>query len=143
MRKIHPSLKFFLEMARIQSVVSRRIDGRLGGGLGFNDLMILYYLSQAEGEKMRRIDLAEKIGLTASGVTRLLAPMEKIGLIKREATENDARVSLVSLAPGGKLLFFERIETAERLAQEVLPEAMASKAGKLSALFAGLAAPTA
>lgn len=116
-----PSLQILFEMTRLQATISRKIDSRLGGGLGFSDIMILFHLSQAEGEMMRRIDLAEKIGLTPSGVTRLLAPMEKIGLIRREANARDARVSLVSLAPGGKKLLSERIDSAEELAEELLP----------------------
>ena len=127
MAPITPSLHILFETARLQAMVSRAIDGRLGGGLGFTDIMILHYLSQAPGEKMRRIDLAEKIGLTPSGVTRLLAPMEKIGLVRREANEHDARVSLVSLAPGGKKLFCERIDHAGRLADELFPAVEAKK----------------
>ena len=103
--------------------------------------MILHYLSQAEGERMRRIDLAERIGLTASGVTRLLLPMEKIGLVRREPSEHDARVSNVSLAPGGKRLLEERLEAGERLAQELLPAATAHALGQ-RLLALGKAAPT-
>jgi DNA-binding MarR family transcriptional regulator len=132
---INTALQLVMDMARMQSVVSRRFDGRLGGGLGFNDFMILYTLSTAEGEKLRRVDLAERVGMTPSGITRLLAPMEKIGLIKREANEHDARVSLVSLAPGGKRLLSERIESAERLASESVP---ADKAESLAAALSGL-----
>lgn len=100
--------------------MTRRFDRSLGG-LGFSELIILYHLSQARGEKMARIELAEKIGLTASGITRLLAPMEKIGLIKREANALDARVSLVMLAPGGKMKLEEGIERADLLAEEIIP----------------------
>ncbi len=128
----NPSLQFFLNLARIQAVMARRFDSRLGGGLGFNDFVILYHLSQAEGEKMRRGDLAEAIGLTASGVTRLLAPMEKIGLIQREADARDARVSFVMLAPGGKRLLGERLERAEMLSDEVIPRVLVERIGEYS-----------
>lgn len=129
------NLKLFLAMARVQALMARRFDSRLGGGLGFSDFVILYYLSQAEGEKLRRIDLAEKVGLTASGITRLLAPMEKIGLIHRESDARDARVSFVLLAPGGKLLLSERIENAERLSSEVIPDGLASQVAELTTLL--------
>ncbi len=132
MESINPSLTFFLTLARIQAVMARRFDSRLGGGLGFNDFVILYHLSQAEEEKLRRVDLAEKIGLTASGVTRLLAPMEKIGLISREADAKDARVSYVLLAPGGKRLLAERLERAELLSQEVIPATMTDQVEEFS-----------
>lgn len=108
------ALQFFVNLSKIQSVVTRRFDGRLNG-LGWTDFIILLHLAQASDEKLRRIDLAEKIGLTASGVTRVLLPMEKIGLVTREINENDARVSYVVLAPGGKEKLFEALERAEYL----------------------------
>jgi len=120
MSNINISVEFFLILARTQAILSRRFDAGLGG-LGLNEFMILYYLSIAEDEKMRRIDLANKVGLTASGVTRLLAPMEKIGLITRESNAQDARVSYVALAPGGKRHLVEGMERAELLADEILP----------------------
>ncbi len=39
--------------------------------------MTLYYLERAPGGRLRRVDLAERLGLTASGVTRSLLPLEK------------------------------------------------------------------
>lgn len=116
-----PRLKFFVDLAKLQAVITRRFDGLIGGGLSFSDFIILYHLSQTQDEKLRRIDLADKIGLTASGVTRLLAPMEKVGLIKREQNTQDARVSYVMLAPGGKRLLAETLERAELLAEEAAP----------------------
>lgn len=114
-------LDFFLQLAKAKTVIARRFDNRLSfHGLGFSDFQILYYLSLAPGEKMRRIDLAEKIGLTASGVTRLLLPMEKIGLVKRETTEHDARVSYVALAKGGKRLLTESLDSVEVLSEDLL-----------------------
>lgn len=118
---ISQKLNFFLLLAKTQSMLTRRFDGDLGG-LGFNEFMILFYLSQAKEEKMRRIDLAGKIGLTASGITRLLIPMEKIGWVKREPYAEDARVSFVSIAKGGKnKLTSESLEDAENLANDLLP----------------------
>jgi DNA-binding MarR family transcriptional regulator len=71
---------------------------------------------------MRRVDLAERIGLTASGITRMLIPMEKIGLVERDVSAQDARVSFVMLAPGGKRLLTEAQERAEILAEELFPQ---------------------
>lgn len=120
------ALQFFVNLSKIQSVVTRRFDGRLNG-LGWTDFIILLHLAQASDEKLRRIDLAEKIGLTASGVTRILLPMEKIGLVTREVNENDARVSYVVLAPGGKEKLFEALERAEYLSGSAIPASKMSK----------------
>ncbi len=119
MHPLSPSVLFFLSLATVESAVTRRFDSGLGG-LGFSDFQILYRLSQAKGEKLRRIDLADQVGLTASGITRLLAPMEKIGLVTRAANARDARVSEVVLAPGGKRKLQESLEDAERLAESLL-----------------------
>ncbi|MCX6732705.1 MAG: MarR family winged helix-turn-helix transcriptional regulator [Candidatus Roizmanbacteria bacterium] len=124
---ISQELNFFLLLAKTQSMLTRRFDNNLGG-LGFNEFMILFYLSQSKEEKMRRIDLAGKLGLTASGITRLLIPMEKIGWVKREPYTEDARVSFVSLAKGGKnKLADESMEDAENLAKDLLPPATKTK----------------
>ncbi len=115
------ALKFFINLAIIHSKISRAFDNGLGNGIGFNDFVILYFLSNAPEQKMRRVDLAETISLTPSGITRMLLPMEKIGLVKREESREDARVSYVKLAPGGKRLLEEAIERAELKAEELLP----------------------
>ena len=119
MKKLTPQLTLFLTLAKAQAIAARRFSNALSQwGLGLNEFTILLHLAQAPNETMRRIDLAEKIGLTASGITRLLAPMEKIGLIKREVNARDARVSLVALAPSGKRIIAESVETAEWIADE-------------------------
>ena len=126
MNTISPSLRFFLQLAKVQSVMGRRFDAGLGG-LGFSDFLILFHLSHAKDGKMRRVDLAEKIGLTASGVTRLLAPMEKIGLVKREVNAFDARVSYVVLANGGKTKLADAMTDAELLSLSALKDVAAKK----------------
>lgn len=119
MSTLSPTLSFFIALSRIQTVISRKMDAKLGG-LGFSDFLILYTLSVAPDKRMRRIDLAEAIGLTASGITRLLLPMEKIGLVRREAHDGDARVSYVSIAPGGWTKLTEAIERAELWCEDTI-----------------------
>lgn len=132
---ISKQLDFFLKLNRVQGILAKTFDSRLTGGLGFNDFVILYYLSQAPDEKMRRIDLAEKVSLSPSGITRMLLPMEKIGLIKKEASEGDARVSYVKLASGGKRLLEETIDRAEMLTGEFLPSTKLNGTKDISEIF--------
>jgi len=47
--------------------------------LTLNDYEVLLHLSHAEYKMMRRVDLAERILLTASGITRLLEGLERSG----------------------------------------------------------------
>ncbi|PKF73595.1 MarR family winged helix-turn-helix transcriptional regulator [Chryseobacterium sp. PMSZPI] len=117
---INSELLFLININKLQSVIARKFDSLSVHGLGFNDFVILYILNTSSDSKMRRIDLAEKIGLTASGVTRLLNPLEKIGLVSRETNERDARVSYVVITPSGKKVFEEAKVTAENIAKEIL-----------------------
>jgi len=134
MEKISANVEFCLSIAKFQTALSRRLDSRLGG-LGLNELIILYRLSQADEGKMRRIDLAEAVGLTASGVTRLLLPMEKIGLVKKEANARDARVSYVAIAPGGKTKLSEGLERAEIFFADIVPAGKKKKLEEFSGLL--------
>src|ERR1700743_1692811 len=102
MSSINPSLKLLMNLFKIQAMMARRFDRLTMHGIGFNDYLILYLLQQGDGERMRPTDLAERTGLTASGVTRMLLPMEKTGLIMREANERDGRVSFVALTSAGQ-----------------------------------------
>ena len=134
MEHVNSGVEFLLAAAKFEAIVSRKLDARLGG-IGFTEFQILYHLSQAEDEKMRRVDLAEQMGLTASGITRLLLPMEKIGLVKKQTESTDARVSYVSLAKGGKQKLVEGMERAELFVQDVLPGLDTKKTQELSKLL--------
>ena len=56
------SLSFFISLSRIETGLSRRMDAKLGG-LGWSDFLILHALSVAPDGRMRRVDLADAIGL--------------------------------------------------------------------------------
>ena len=127
-----------MNIAKVQSLLSRSFDSLSSHGISFSDFMILYLLNQAPGGKMRRVDLAEKIGLTSSGVTRMLVPMEKIGLIQRETNERDARVSYASLTTTGKEIFEDALVTAVFKAKEIIPPATVKQFGALADMLAGL-----
>jgi len=98
--------------ALLHAKVSKRMDQMMSlHGISFTEFTIMHQLNQALGSTMRRIDLAESVGLTASGITRLLAPMEKIGLVEKESNPRDARVSLVKLSQSGQTFYEEASET--------------------------------
>ncbi|MEI7750122.1 MAG: MarR family winged helix-turn-helix transcriptional regulator [Candidatus Moraniibacteriota bacterium] len=137
METLSSSVRFFIDMAKVAAVVNRRFDNGLGG-LGFTEFIILSHLSEAGSAGIRRIDLAEKVGLTASGITRLLLPMEKIGLVKKEVNKDDARSSLVMIASGGKRKLEEGIERAELLADEIIPFGKKREMRELSLVLTGL-----
>jgi DNA-binding MarR family transcriptional regulator len=126
------SLNFCLDLAKAHATLVRRLDGRLGSlhGLSFGDFAILLHLSQAQDGRLRRVDLAEQLGLTPSAVTRSLLPLEKIGLVKREPDKRDARVGYALLTKAGERVLKEATESAEAASEELLE----LDAGQLAAL---------
>ncbi|MDD5213640.1 MAG: MarR family winged helix-turn-helix transcriptional regulator [Candidatus Gracilibacteria bacterium] len=123
-----------MNIAKFYAILSKSLDGKLGG-IGFNDFIVLYHLNLAPEHKLKRIELAEKVGLTASGVTRLLLPMEKIGLVNKESNPNDARVSLVILTPGGKMKLDEALERIEIFASDILPTSSNTQINEINKLI--------
>ena len=112
MNDISKNLDFLMRVEKLASMARKRFDAGLNG-LGWSDYLILHHLTNAPEQKLRRVDLAERVGVTASGITRLLLPMEKIGLVSRDIHPTDARVSYVLLAPGGRTKYEEGLERAE------------------------------
>ncbi|MEU2059990.1 MarR family transcriptional regulator [Streptomyces sp. NPDC013455] len=110
-----------LRLVRAQAALVRRFDARLGAlhGVSLADFTLLLRLGQAPGGRMRRVDLAEALGLTASGVTRGLAPLERIGLVTREPDARDARVAYAALTGTGRRRLTEMRATAEETAAEL------------------------
>lgn len=106
MEKIPNEMSFIINMWGINSIISKKLDASLGSvhGIGFTEYMILFHLNNSHNKTMRRIDLANNIGLTASGITRIVSPMEKIGIVMKEQNSRDARVSLVKITPAGETI---------------------------------------
>ncbi len=71
-------------------------------GLTINDYEALLHLARAEDGRMRRVDLAELLILTASGVTRLLDGLEAAGLVERASCDSDRRVTYAVLTEAGR-----------------------------------------
>jgi DNA-binding MarR family transcriptional regulator len=69
--------------------------------LTVNDYEALLLLSRAEGKLMRRVDLADGLQLTASGVTRLLDGLEQQGLVDKATCRSDGRVTYAKLTRRG------------------------------------------
>ncbi|MFD4976384.1 MarR family winged helix-turn-helix transcriptional regulator [Streptomyces sp. NPDC058424] len=131
-----------LRLVRAQTALVKRFDASLGGlhGVSLADFTMLLRLGQAPGSRMRRVDLAETLGLTASGVTRGLAPLERIGLVTRETDARDGRVAYATLTDTGRARLTDMLATAEQIAAEIFAAPPWSKEdiGRLSALLTHL-----
>lgn len=75
---------------------------------------VLVALYQAPGKKLRMSELADKVVLTPSGLTRLVEKLEKQGLVRRERTEEDRRGAYTVLTREGKRAFLQAWPTYEQ-----------------------------
>lgn len=128
------NLDFIVNISKFNMVLSKTLDAKLGW-LWFNDLIVLYHLSKATNEKLKRIELAEKVWLTASGITRLLLPMEKIWLVSKEINSSDARISYVSIAPWWKTKLLEALERLNFFTGEIIDESQTKKLTDLTKII--------
>ena len=103
-------------------VFSRRLDNSLGAyhGIGLTEFMVLEALNSAPDQSMRRVDIADALSRTGSGITRLLKPMEKTGLVEKDVNQRDARVSLVKLTTAGAELYNNAAATMDEKSAHLL-----------------------
>jgi len=88
---------------RAHAGLTRELNARLIArhGLTLNDYEVLLQLAYAPDRQLRRVDLASRVLLTASGITRLLEGLERCGYVERGQCESDARVSYAVLTDAG------------------------------------------
>jgi len=92
--------------AALRRIVSAQLQG--DHGLSVNDYEALLLLSRADEGRLRRVDLAEGLQLTPSGITRLLDGLEQLGLVCKGVCADDARVSYAVITEAG----LERLKEA-------------------------------
>jgi DNA-binding MarR family transcriptional regulator len=95
-----------LNFAAAWNRLERRLDSSLGSirGVSLAEYRLLRALADAPNSQASRVDLAQAVGLTPSGVTRALRPMEKLGIVSTLKSKRDARLALAALTPAGREL---------------------------------------
>ncbi len=93
----------FVALLRAHANTTRQLNAQLiaDHGLTMADYDVLLHLAWAPQRRMRRVDLADQVLLTASGVTRLLDGLERAGLVERSGCETDRRVVYAVLTESG------------------------------------------
>jgi DNA-binding MarR family transcriptional regulator len=93
----------FIHFVRAHAAVVRGLDRELVNdhGLTINDYEVLIRLSRAPDRMMRRVDLAQQVLLTPSGITRLLDGLQNCGYVEKAACASDARVVYAKLTDDG------------------------------------------
>ena len=97
-------LDAWVRLLRGHAAATRAMSAELlaDHGLTINDYEVLILLSRADGGRMRRVDLADELLLTASGVTRLLDRLERAGWVDRATCSSDRRVVYAELTDVGR-----------------------------------------
>jgi len=122
--------------------IERRLDGALSTikGISFAEYRMLDQLDHAPSG-MSRVDLAEAVGLTPSGVTRALQPLEKLGFVTTTKSERDARRALASLTEEGRELAADASGVVDDVAAQLVERSGVAGAGhaQLVAMLTDLA----
>ena len=100
---IPPAVRAWTRLLRAHAAATRLLNAELQAehGLSVNGYEALYVLSRAEGRRLKRVDLSRRLGLTPSGVTRLLEVLEAAGLVERTTCPTDLRVAYAELTDAG------------------------------------------
>lgn len=93
----------FVALVRAHAATTRLLNTQLTAdhALTINDYEVLLRLARSDDRRMRRVDLAEQVLLTPSGITRLLDGLERAGFVERGACDSDRRVVYAVLTDAG------------------------------------------
>jgi DNA-binding MarR family transcriptional regulator len=106
------AVRAFIALIQAHATTTRSLSAQLldDHGLTLNDYEVLLRLSRAPDRRLRRVDLAEEVVLTPSGITRLLDGLERTGLVERAACASDRRVVYAVITDAG----LDTLRTASR-----------------------------
>jgi DNA-binding MarR family transcriptional regulator len=131
----------FVALVRAHATVTRQLNAQLAAdhGLTISDYEVLLRLARAPERRLRRVDLAQQVLLTPSGITRLLDGLERQGWVDRASCAEDRRVVYAVLTDAGlaklRVARSTHIPQIEELfARRIGPEELASLAELLGRL---------
>jgi DNA-binding MarR family transcriptional regulator len=112
-QRVTPELGAWIGLLRAHASTTKRFNAELvaAHGLTLNSYEVLLHLARADGRRLRRVDLAERVLLTPSGITRLLEGLERAGYVERASCDSDARVTYAQLTDEGEAKLREAAET--------------------------------
>jgi DNA-binding MarR family transcriptional regulator len=94
----------------VSSVVMAELDAELEAahGMSLGEYAVLVELSEAPEQRLRMTDLAGRLHLSPSGLTRRFDRLARQGLVTRESCPTDRRAVYAGLTPAG----LQRLEDA-------------------------------
>ena len=120
---------------RVHSTLVKALDAELQAahGLPLSSYEVLITLRTAPGKRLRMAELADRVILSRSGMTRLVDRLEREGLLERDKCSSDARGYFAVLTPKGEELVATARSThldgiRERFVAHFEPEELATLA---------------
>ena len=97
------ALSAWVAFLRGHAALTRSLNAQLVAdhGLTINDYEVLLRLSRAPDRRLKRVELAQSVLLTPSGITRLLDGLEAAGWVEKASCATDARVTYAVLTDAG------------------------------------------
>ena len=111
-----------MRLVRANAAVTRQLSAQLTAdhGISLSAYEALLSLARAPESRLRRVDLANGLLLSAGGVTRLLDGLESDGYVGREQCESDRRVSYAVLTKAGRDKLREASKSHTRQIRDLL-----------------------
>ena len=95
---------FNRRQVELEAILEETIAEQSEQTLTLKEFYLLHFLNQAEGKSLRQIDLPDKLHLSPSAVSRMVARLEakNCGLLSRKCCNHDKRASFICLTREGQ-----------------------------------------
>ena len=113
---------FNRRQVELEALLEQTIAEQSDQSLTLKEFYLLHFLNQAQEKSLRQIDLPDKLHLSPSAVSRMVARLEEknCGLLSRRCCDQDKRASFISLTREG--------QTTLAYLQKAVEESLATKA---------------
>jgi DNA-binding MarR family transcriptional regulator len=133
-----PRLAAWRAFLRAHATVVRELERELQAeqGMALTDYDVLVQLAGADGRRLRMSELADRLLLSRSGVTRLVDRLVAAGMVERLTCDDDRRGQWASLTDAGLQRLRDATPThlrgvAEHFLDRLSPEELGSLEGAL------------
>ena len=117
---------FNRRQVELEAILEQTIAEQSQQSLTLKEFYLLHFLNQAQEKSLRQIDLPDKLHLSPSAVSRMVARLEakNCGLLSRRCCDQDKRASFICLTKEG--------QTTLAYLQKAVEESLETKASWLS-----------
>ena len=95
---------FNRRQVELEAILEQTIAEQSQQSLTLKEFYLLHFLNQAQEQSLRQIDLPDKLHLSPSAVSRMVARLEakNCGLLSRRCCDQDKRASFICLTSDGQ-----------------------------------------